>query len=50
VLGGNLFGLLATFGDGPPDSALPTFYRFAKCLIHGHSNFDLLGRRFLLAA
>jgi hypothetical protein len=41
---------LADFGDGPPDGAPPTFRSFAKCLIHGHSNFDLLGRRSLLAA
>jgi hypothetical protein len=41
---------LATFGDGPPDSALPTFHRSAKCLIYGRTNLDLLSRRFLLAA
>jgi hypothetical protein len=41
---------LATFGDGPPGGGLLAFDRLAKCLIHGQSNFNLLGRRFLLAA
>jgi hypothetical protein len=40
---------LATFGDGPPDGGPPTFRHVAKCLIRGRSNFDLLGRRLLLA-
>jgi hypothetical protein len=40
---------LATFDDGPSDGVPSTFCRFTKCLIYGYFNFNLLGRRFLLA-